>query len=163
MISDRPYLQSWRPLYELTSAVTWFTGMNAAFTISHFSSLPPVGFHITSSFCAVMMIYRLAQALPRWQQHRRLNGKKLSLLKLTEKQCHKLRQQNQDNGVWLGWGFEWQRSHGQKAWDLLRSDNLPAKSWKTMGAGWIHGLEEQEQPLFQPLEQIQMHTMVITW
>ncbi len=43
----------------------------------------------------------------------------------------------------------------------MRSDNLPAKSEKTMGAGWIHGMEEHEAPLYQPLEQIQMHTMVI--
>ena len=161
MISDQPYLQSWRPVYEMSSAVVWFTGMNAAYALIHISSLPAIGFILTSSFCAAMMITRLAQALPRWQQHRRLKGKNLALLKLTQKQCQNLQHKNQAQGVWLGWGFEWQRLHGQRAWDLLRSDNLPAKSEKNMGAGWIHGMEEHEEPLYQPLEQIQMHTMVI--
>ena len=161
MFSDKPYLQSWRPIYELSSAVVWFTGMNAAYALMYISSLPSIGFMLTSSFCAAMMITRLTQALPRWQQHRRLKGKKLALFKLTQKQCQNLQQKNQTQGVWLGWGFEWKRLHGQRAWDLLRSDNLPAKSEKTMGAGWVHGMEEHEEPLYQPLEQIQMHTMVI--
>ena len=161
MISDRPYLQNWRPVYELSSAVVWFTAMNVSYALSFFSSLPLIGFILTSSFCATMMTARLIQALPRWQQHRRLNGKPLSYLTLTSKQCVNLHQQSQRYGVWLGWGFEWQRHHGQLAWDLLRSDNLPPKSETTMGSGWIHGLEELEQCLYQPLEQIQMHTMVI--
>ena len=108
MLSDKPYLQNWRPIYELSSAVVWFTGMNAAYALIYISSLPPIGFMLTSSFCAAMMITRLAQALPRWQQHRRLKGKKLALLKLTPKLCQKLEQKNQTQGVWLGWGFEWQ-------------------------------------------------------
>ena len=161
MISDRPYLQNWRPIYELSSAVLWFSAMNTAYTLTFFSSLPLIGFVLTSAYCAAMMITRLTQALPRWQQHRRLKGKKLALLKLTQRQCQTLQARNQEQCVWLGWGFEWQRLHGQRAWDLLRSDNLPAKSEKTMGAGWIHGMEEHEEPLYQPLEQIQMHTMVI--
>ncbi|WP_062270378.1 conjugative transfer system coupling protein TraD [Endozoicomonas arenosclerae] len=161
MINDRPYEQNWRPIYELSAAVVWFSAMNAAYTLSFFSSLPWVGFILTSSFCATMAVTRLTQALPRWQQQSRLKGKKLALLKLTRQQCQSLQTKNQDQGVWLGWGFEWQRLHGQKAWDLLRSDNLPAKSEKTMGAGWIHGMEEHEETLYQPLEQTQMHTMVI--
>ena len=161
MKSDYDYYQNWRPIYELSSAVVWFSAMNVAHTLSFFSSLPPIGFILTSSFCAAMTITRLTQALPRWQQHRRLKGKKLELLKLTRKQCQSLQTKNQEQGVWLGWGFEWQRLHGQRAWDLLRSDNLPAKSKKNMGAGWIHGMEENEELLYQPLEQIQMHTMVI--
>ena len=124
MISDRPYLQNWRPIYELSSAVLWFTAMNAAYTLSFFSSLPLMGFILTSSFCAAMTVTRLTQALPRWQQHRRLKGKKLVLLKLTQKHCSALQNKHQEQGVWLGWGFEWQRLHGQRAWDLLRSDNL---------------------------------------
>ena len=79
MISDRPYLQNWRPVYELSSAVVWFSAMNIAHTLSFFSSLPPIGFILTSSFCTAMTITRLAQAIPRWQQHRRLKGKKLAL------------------------------------------------------------------------------------
>ncbi|WP_448216879.1 conjugative transfer system coupling protein TraD [Endozoicomonas sp. 2B-B] len=161
MISDRPYLQNWRPIYELSSSAVWFSAMITAYTLSFFSSLPLIGFVLTSASCGVMMFIRLRQALPRWQQHRRLKGKKLALLKLTGKKCHSLQTKNQKQGVWLGWGFEWQRLHGQRAWDLLRSDNLPAKSEKNMGAGWIHGMEEHEEPLYQPLEQAQMHTMVI--
>ncbi len=161
MRSDQAYQQSWRPLYELGSASVWFTGMVVSHTLEYFSTLPPIGFVITTAYCAAMMIYRLSEALPHWQQHRRLQGKSLSMLSMTGKQCRKLQQQNSDNGVWLGWGFEWQREHGQKAWDLLRGDNIPTKSETSMGSGWIHGLEEQEQPLYQPLEQIQMHTMVI--
>ena len=121
---DKGYQQSWRPVYELSSAVVWLTAMNSAYALTFFSSLPPIGFLITASFCAAMMVIRLAQALPRWQQHQRLKGKRLALLKLTQKQCWALQQQNQESGVWLGWGFEWQRLHGQRAWDLLRSDNL---------------------------------------
>ncbi|UYM15924.1 conjugative transfer system coupling protein TraD [Endozoicomonas euniceicola] len=161
MISDKPYLQSWRPVYELSSAVLWFTSMNVAITLMFFSSLPTVGFMVTTALCGTITLARLAQALPRWQQHQRLKGKKLTLFTLTAKQCQTLQQQNNDKGVWLGWGFEWQRQHGQLAWDLLRSDNQPAKSENIMGAGWIHGMEEHEQTLFQPLAQVQMHTMVI--
>ncbi|MCW7552702.1 conjugative transfer system coupling protein TraD [Endozoicomonas gorgoniicola] len=161
MISDKPYLQSWRPVYELSSAVLWFTSMNIAITLMFFSSLPTVGFIVTTALCGTITLARLAQALPRWQRHQRLKGKKLTLFTLTAKQCQTLQQQNNDKGVWLGWGFEWQRQHGQLAWDLLRSDNQPAKSESIMGAGWIHGMEEHEQTLFQPLAQVQMHTMVI--
>ena len=161
MISDKPYLQSWRPIYELSSAVLWFTSMNVAITLMFFSSLPTVGFMVTTALCGTITLARLAQALPRWQRHQRLKGQKLTLFTLTAKQCQTLQQQNSDKGVWLGWGFEWQRQHGQLAWDLLRSDNQPAKSESIMGAGWIHGMEEHEQTLFQPLAQVQMHTMVI--
>ncbi|WP_422413578.1 MULTISPECIES: conjugative transfer system coupling protein TraD [unclassified Endozoicomonas] len=161
MISDRPYLQNWRPIYELISSAVWFSAIITAYTLSFYSLLPQIGFVLTSTFCGAMMFIRLRQALPRWQQHRRLKGKKLALLKLTGKKCHSLQTKNQKQGVWLGWGFEWQRLHGQRAWDLLGSDNLPTKSEKNMGAGWIHGMEEHEEPLYQPLEQTQMHTMVI--
>ena len=136
MISDRPYLQNWRPVYELSSAIVWFSAMNAAYALSFFSSLPLIGFILTSSFCAAMTITRLTQALPRWQQHRRLNGKPLSFLTLTDKQCVKLQRQNQRYGIWLGWGFEWQRQHGQLAWDLLRSDNLPPEIRRHHGS-WL--------------------------
>ncbi|UYM15874.1 helicase HerA domain-containing protein [Endozoicomonas euniceicola] len=156
-----PYLQSWRPVYELSSAVLWFTSMNVAITLMFFSSLPTVGFIVTTALCGTITLTRLTQALPRWQRHQRLKGKKLTLLTLNAKQCQTLQQQNSNKGVWLGWGFEWQRQHGQLAWDLFRSDNQPAKSENIMGAGWIHGMEEHEQTLFQPLAQVQMHTMVI--
>ncbi len=161
MKPEKHYKQRWRPIYEFGSAVIWLTGVIAAQSLAHFSTLPLIGFVITTAYCAAMMIYRLSEALPHWQQHRRLQGKSLSLLAMTGKQCHQIQQQNSDNGVWLGWGFEWQREHGQKAWDLLRGDNIPTKSETSMGAGWIHGLEEQEQRLYKPLDQIQMHTMVI--
>ena len=161
MLSDQPYLQSWRPLYELWSATLWFTAMNTALCLSFFSPLPLSGFLTTAAVCAAMTTLRLAQALPRWQQHRRIEGQPLSFLSLDQKQCQRLLQDNQTQGLWLGWGFEWQREHGQRAWDLLRSDNLPVKSENSMGAHWIHGMAEQEQPLFQPLEQVQMHTLVI--
>ena len=161
MKSEIHYQQHWRPVYELGSAAVWFTGVIAAEYLAHVSTLPLIGFVITTAYCAAMMIYRLSEALPHWQQHRRLQGKSLSLMTMTGNQCRKLQQQNSENGVWLGWGFEWQREHGQKAWDLMRGDNIPAKSETSMGAGWIHGLEEQEQRLYQPLEQIQMHTVVI--
>ena len=161
MISDQPYLQSWRPIYEFSSAVLWFSSLNIALTLSFFSPLPLNAFIATASLSGVMTVFRLVQALPRWQQHRRIKGKPLSFLTLDQKQCQTLRHDNQLKGLWLGWGFEWQREHGQKAWDLLRSDNLPAKSEKTMGAHWIHGMADHEQPLYQPLEHIEMHTMVI--
>lgn len=161
MLSDQPYLQSWRPLYELWSAALWFTTMNTTLCLSFFSPLPLSGFLATAAVCAVMATLRLAQALPRWQQHRRIQGQPLSFLSLDHQQCQRLQQDNQAKGLWLGWGFEWRREHGQRAWDLLRSDNLPAKSEKSMGAHWIHGMEEQEQALFQPLAQVQMHTLVI--
>ncbi|MCW7552844.1 conjugative transfer system coupling protein TraD [Endozoicomonas gorgoniicola] len=161
MLSDQPYLQSWRPVYELSSAVLWFTSMNTALCLSFFSPLPLSGFLATASVCAGMTVLRLGQALPRWQQHRRLKGQSLSFLALNPQQCLKLQQDNEQKGLWLGWGFEWQREHGQKAWDLMKSDNMPAKLQNSMGAHWIHGMADHEQPLFQPLEQVQMHTMVI--
>ncbi len=161
MLSDQPYLQSWRPVYELSSAVLWFTSMNTALCLSFFSPLPLSGFLATASVCASMTVLRLGQALPRWQQHRRLKGQPLSFLALNPQQCQKLQQDNQQKGLWLGWGFEWQREHGQKAWDLMKSDNMPAKSEASMGAHWIHSMADHEQPLFQPLEHVQMHTMVI--
>ena len=140
MLSDQPYLQSWRPVYELSSAVLWFTSMNTALCLSFFSPLPLSGFLATASVCASMTLLRLGQALPRWQQHRRLKGQSLSFLELNPQQCQKLQQDNQQKGLWLGWGFEWQREHGQKAWDLMKSDNMPAKSEASMGAHWIHSM-----------------------
>ncbi len=127
MISDRPYLQNWRPIYELSSAALCFFAMTVAYTLPFLSSLPLIGFVLTSAYCAAMMMTRLTQALPRWQQHRQLKGKKLALLKLTQKQCLTLQNKNQEQGVWLGWGFEWQRLHGQRAWDLGSTSDCVGK------------------------------------
>ena len=161
MIGDKPYRQTWRPVYELWSAAVWLLAIVSSLFLSLFSPLPTAGFQISVSLCVIMLIVRLIQALPRWQQHGRLNGKPITALTLNDRQCRKLHQRTLKNGLWLGWGFEWQRQHGQQAWDLLRSDNLPAKSEDRMGASWIHGLAAHEQALYQPLDQAQMHTLVI--
>ena len=161
MIRDKPYLQNWRPNYESASALVWFFAMGITLVMSFYSTLPLIGFMGTASLCGVLCLYRLSRALPIWQKHRNIKGKPLSFLALDQKHCLKLREENSTEGLWLGWGFQWQREHGQRAWDLLRSDNVPLKTKQTLGAHWIHGMSHHEQPLYQPLEQIEMHTLII--
>ena len=161
MISDRPYSQSWRPAYELYAASVWFFATAALLVLAVITPSLLVLCQMTAAVTAVMTLLRLVQALPQWQKHRRLKGKPVSFLSLNQRHCQQLQKQSATQGLWLGWGFEWQRQHGQHAWDLLRSDNLPEKSKDRMGSSWIHGLNEREETLFQPLDQIQMHTLVI--
>lgn len=163
MKNDEAQAFVWRRNYESYQVASWLMAILVSSGWSLFSRLPLDGFIFTAAVSTLMLgLLRLGPALERWEQAHRLRGEGLTLQVLDEKERQRLRTFIQTRHQWLGRGFEWQRRHAQKAWDLLRSDEVPEKDPDVMGATWLHGLEpDNRHDLLQPLEQMAMHTLVI--
>lgn len=170
------YEMPWRPNYEARVAVSWAVSGISALGVSAFTSMPIAPFYWISSIAAGMCISKLPSVYRLHRIQRNLGGRDLAFVKLPE-----LQKVIGDSGessldCWLGYGFDWQQTHTQRVFEILKRDwstltrELQKKKVKKLekkglempiGQPWIHGVEPKEEKIVCPMKHLEGHTLII--
>lgn len=160
-----------RPTYEAVAAGTW---IGSAFVMAGIGLLSPIqsrAFLWMAAMSLAFAAYRTWQAKGLWDYKISLAGKAFSFL--DGKELVAFNQHNPAE-MWLGYGFRWQPSHTQNAYDVLKKDlqDIYPPQWyldftgfkhdprASKGESWIHGLEPREELVLAPWSSMEGHTAI---
>lgn len=152
------YEPPFRPNYEAKAAIAWVAGIALALGAVALSQLPAAPFYWMTAICAAMGFRRASAAYRLWREKRALAGHDTEFIDFEQ-----LKQglHADPSAIWLGWGFEWDQPHTQKAHDILKGAKaglLPPQ--KNMGWSWMHGLEQREADIRLPLKHTEGHVLI---
>lgn len=159
-----------RPVFEGRAALAWSIAVLWVLLLAIFSRLSGTAMGLMLLFSVGMAVLRYRQAANVWGYKVRLSGAKIDMLGTS--QISSIRDKLQDN-LWLGWGWEWQPSHTQQAYDILKRDTpeiYPPKWFlnlhgikfdpRTMkGRQWVHGMGKEEDVIV-PFSGLAGHTAI---
>ncbi len=159
-----------RPVYEGKAAVAWAIALVWVLFLSVTTRLSGLALGLMLLLAIAMMCWRYRQAAQVWGYKVRLSGASIDMLSTT--QIDAIRPSLGDN-LWLGWGWEWQPSHTQQAYDILKRDTpeIYAPNWflklngvnfdprALKGRQWVHGLGE-EKDVIVPFSGLAGHTAI---
>lgn len=163
----------WRPTYEYRSALAWSIAFSLAFWHGANSGMPYQPIFLASVLAFTMGSYRWCQTVQNWEQKIRLVARRVPWIKA--KKLGRMLRKHPDH-VFLGYGFEWQPKHAQRAYDLItrkmevggvpswykwlrRIKPIPEEFDK--GDPYIHGVEREEKPIRVPISHLDAHTLVL--
>lgn len=154
------YEMEWRPNYELWAVIGWGCAIVAAVAFKFLADLPPEPLYIMIGISCVMALSRARGAIHLHKMHKNLRGKDLKIVELSEvvKQI-----EGRKDELWLGYGFEWGAKHAQRAFELSKRDWSELREMEEspdMGVRWLHGIEMEEKPIFQPMKHVEGHTLI---
>lgn len=159
-----------RPVFEGRAALAWSIALFWIVGLALFSNLSGTAMAMMLFFAMFMMGLRYYQAAKVWDYKVRLSGAAID--KVSTSQLDGVQKKLKDN-VWLGWGWEWQPSHTQQAYDILKRDTeeiyppnwfLRLKGIKfdpraMKGRQWVHGLGT-EKDVIVPFTGFAGHTAI---
>lgn len=159
-----------RPVFEGKAAVAWAFALVWVLFLAIFTHLSGMAMGMMLLFSTGMAVLRYKQAANVWGYKVRLSGASIDMLGTS--QINGIRDKLQDN-LWLGWGWEWQPSHTQQAYDILKRDSpeIYAPNWflklngikfdpRTMkGRQWVHGMGTEED-VIMPFSGLAGHTAI---
>jgi len=154
------YEMVWRPNYELKAVVGWLLAIVGAVIVNFVGGLPTVPLYIMIAICLVMAAARARPALQLHRIHKNLKGQQLKEIELSEV-VEQIKDRPDDQ--WLGFGFDWGPRHAQRAFELGKRDWAELRSKEDnpdMGVRWLHGIELNEEPIFQPMKHVEGHTLI---
>jgi conjugal transfer pilus assembly protein TraD len=160
-----------RPTYEGYAAATWSASAVLMSAIGLLSSVPSRAFVTMAGMSVGMATIRWIQAKKLWDYKLSMTGKAFSFLDGREVVAYN---RAHPDRMWIGFGFEWEPSHTQLAFDALKKNfaEIYPPSWylrargvthdprAQKGLAWVHGLEPQEQQLSVPFTSLEGHTAV---
>ena len=160
-----------RPAYEARAALGWLGAVCWVVGLGLLTRMAMPALATMLAMALVMLLLRGWQTSRVWQVKLRLAGHLFGFIRPAH--LNAVRAQLQDR-VWLGWGWEWQPSHTQLAYDISKVDKreiYPPRWWlKHFGGGidpftskgkaWIHGMEEEEN-IIVPKATFVGHTGII--
>lgn len=158
-MNDLVYEPPFRPNFEAMAAASWLGGVGLALVAAVRSGLPASPFYWMAVICAVMALWRARAAYGLWKEKRALAGHDVEFVSTAQ---IKQAMRQDPTAIWLGWGFEWDQPHTQKAHDVLKSakaELLPPQ--KNMGWSWMHGLEQNETDIRLPLKHVEGHVLIV--
>lgn len=158
------YEIAWRPNYEQYQAAIWCGFGALAALLPLVTSMPQTPSHYFSVSCIAMGAIRGFPAIRNAIRLKALQRVLLDFLDRKKLIKETTKKYSKDNNLWLGWGFEWDTTHAQLAFDLIKRD--PSKflnddNRKNPGAAWLHGLEEKESPVHVPLKMLDGQTLIV--
>ena len=161
------YEMPWRPNYELKISFAWFGAAVVAIVTSSISSLPAFPFYVMAVVSFFMGLGQIKMGLRLKTLQKNLAGRPLEFMELGK--VDKMLKAHPDE-LWLGNGFEWENRHTQRAFEILKRDTSAIQTSglkkaidrsEVLGFPWIHGVEPDEKPIYQPLKHSQGHTLII--
>ncbi|QHS38448.1 conjugative transfer system coupling protein TraD (plasmid) [Alcaligenes faecalis] len=176
------YEMPWRPNYEGRAVAVWSASAFTAMGVNLVSGMPSEPFYWMSGICGTMAMMRVPKAMQLRMLQKHLQGRPLSFISLQE--LRKSIEKNPDD-LWLGYGFNWENRHTQRAFEILKRDRsaiirekqsfrerLEAVQRKVlkkpkkrkeppMGQPWIHGLEPEETTISMPLKHAEGHKIYV--
>ncbi|POB18013.1 conjugal transfer protein [Vibrio vulnificus] len=160
-MKENAYEMPWRTNYEAMAAAGWLVGATGAIAAEMLTELPPGPFWWMTGISSGMALYRLPEAYRLYKLQKGLKGKPLTFMELSHLQ--KVMAKHPDE-LWLGYGFEWDQRHAQRAYEILKRDKqtlLNQGHGKQMGSPWIHGVEPKEEDVYQPVGHTEGHTLIV--
>ena len=160
-----------RPAFEARAAVAWLI---ALFWVGALALITKMGWPAYVSMIGLtagMASFRIVQTLRVWRFKLQLAGANIAFVSTT--QIREAQSKLKDK-LWLGWGWEWQPSHTQLAYEISKKDKkeiYPPEWWlkqqgsdldprNAKGKAWIHGMEE-EQNIAIPKDSFVGHTGIL--
>jgi conjugal transfer pilus assembly protein TraD len=160
---DRP----WRAAYEAYSAAGWMCAAATCVQAMVRTSLPHDALVLLATAALSLCAWRILQALFVWRIRMSLEGRGVQWI--SSDSVHR-KMLARPNHVWVGWGFNWSRSHMQRLYDLEKLDverlRVPGASlWRRLtnrstpqkGNALLHGVEAIERDLYVPLSDLEGH------
>lgn len=155
------YEMPWRENYELYALIGWVVAAIAAVGVKMWSQMPAVPLYYMIGICVLMAGARAPMAFNLYRSHKNLKGQSLTFTKLSEV-AKKIEGKGEE--LWLGMGFSWEARHAQRAFEITKRDwtevQGPATGDDNMGARWIHGVELDEDDIYQPMKHAEGHTLI---
>lgn len=159
------YQVSWRENFELQAVYGWVGAVAVAGAVSQVAQMPPGPFYWMAGICTTMACMRLPQAFRLRKMQQALLGRQLAFISF-EQLKSKVKDHKDD--IWLGYGFEWENRHAQRVFEIQKRDvseimngvNKKRKGQAAIGQTWIHGVETDEVPLYQPIKHSEGHTLI---
>ena len=159
-----------RPVFEGRAALAWSMALAWVLVLVVFTNLSKVAMVMMILFSVAMAVHRYRQAAGVWGYKVRLSGASIDMLGTD--QIDGIREKLKDN-LWLGWGWEWQPSHTQQAYDILKRDSqeIYPPNWflklngvqfdprAMKGRQWVHGMGT-EQDIVMPFTGLAGHTAI---
>ena len=157
------YETPWRRNYESLAMIFWLVSAPLTWLLGQwYFQMPELPFRLMALTQLVMGFCWAIPAIRLWRLQQGLRGQPLSFVSLNALQAL---WRKQPDLVWLGYGFVFENSHAQRVYDLLKLDLSlilpPRRKGNEIGYPWIHGVEPKEQPVYQPLKQLEGHTLVV--
>lgn len=160
-----------RPAFEAWAALVWAIALAWVVGLIGYTRMASPAMLIMLSMAGGMLAYRAWQAHGVWKFKLRLAGTHLSFVSTTQLKSAKT---EIGDKTWLGWGWEWQPSHTQRAYDIAKRDKndiYPPRWWlkhfgdgidpyTAKGKAWIHGMDE-EKSIVVPNQTFVGHTGII--
>lgn len=158
----------WRPAYEVYAATGWVVALVISGFIVQAGNLPVEVYLIASVVVLTLSVWRIRKGVMVWQQRGSLSGKPLEWITTSEIQK---KMDSMPDHVWLGWGFEWDRTHMQRLYDIERlgrkeRERLPPprifrrNKGPKRGNPMLHGVEPNEKDIFIPIKDWEGHVFV---
>ncbi|ODN41441.1 conjugal transfer protein [Piscirickettsia litoralis] len=156
------YDVTWRPNYEFAIVAGWGTAALGCLGLAELMGQPLTSAFIASSVCALLGCTRLRQAVRLYKIQKHVHGRALEFITLDE--VKDLIEGHTDQ-LWLGYGFLWENTHAQRAFEILKRNQSEIlkrhNKSPDMGMTWIHGLEHQEHKVYQPMKHVEGHTLIL--
>ena len=159
--------QPWRPAFEAHAAAAWAIAAAWAAHETWQSSHPSDELILFLTCALALSVWRAFQALHVWRMRLSLEGRGVEWISSDEVHRKMLARPNH---VWMGWGFNWSRTHMQRLYDLETLDverlrvpgawlwrQLSKRSVPLKGNPLLHGVEPLEHDLYVPLSDLEGH------
>ncbi|MFH1987908.1 MAG: conjugative transfer system coupling protein TraD [Pseudomonadota bacterium] len=169
----RRYEMPWRRAYEAYAAIAWGLALLYFVVIGVTGTLPRQLALPLSIACFAMSVWRVAQALHILILRAALCGRAVEVIGTDALALYC----PEPASVFLGFGFEWQPVHSQRLYELAKIDYREfavSPRWLQLlgygpkpqpdaeiGLPYIHGVEPQEVPLYQPLQNFEGGTLLV--
>ncbi len=169
----RPYEMPWRRVYEGYAALAWSAGFLLILVQARLGQVPWLLAAPMAFFCLCAAVLRTSQALRILIVRASLSGRAMQVI--GPRQIEQFTRD--DQGIYLGQGFEWQPVHSQRLYELAKVDYrdylvspslLNLLGYRTdpqpdaeIGLPYIHGVEPQEKALSRPLQNFEGGTLLV--
>jgi conjugal transfer pilus assembly protein TraD len=160
-----------RPAYEARAAAAWAFALVWVVGLAIVTNMAPPALFTMLALAFLMLGLRAWQTSRVWGFKLRLCGE--AIVPVSTTQMNSVQDQLHDK-TWMGWGWEWQPSHTQRAYEIAKRDKkeiYPPHWWlkhfgggidpyNSVGKAWLHGLEAEED-IVVPNETFIGHTGII--
>lgn len=153
------YEMLWRPNYEVNQSIIWGGAAIASLAVHFYQPFDTTVFVYFSLACFFMLVIRAIPAIKNALRLKALRKVKLSFISPKK---HKEYLAKRKDALWMGWGFNWEGLHTQKAYDLQKVNprDFVGIDEEEMGAPWLHALSGREESLNVPLSHLEGHMLI---
>ena len=154
------YEMLWRPNFEVNQTIIWLVASVVSLGVHFFTPMDTSVFLYFTATCLLMAFVRGYPAAVNAIRLKSLSKVVLSFISPPE---HKKKISKFPNALWLGWGFDWESKHTQRAFDLQKVNprSFVGIDEDQMGAPWLHSVARGENDLTVPLEHLEGHSLIV--